>query len=351
MQKKKIGLVAIIIVVLVGITLLLFSNKSKMEHKKQQQVVLSDYPVQIYNANLKELDEVLTLSGNAIPNAEVNYVSETQGRVTAVNFDIGSRVGSGTVLAKVDDEMKQANFMTAEASYEKAKKEYERFKTLFEQKSVNEATLDQYKFALKASEAQLIIARRSLKDTKITSPIAGIVTAKYVERGAFLNIGTPIANIIDISTIKIRVQISESNLPKISIGDKIRLKSDLFPDRDFTGTIKFINPKADESHTYAVDISMSNPKGEIKPGMFFNAYFDRIVSGKALIIPRSALVGSAKEPQVYIIQDGKAYLKDIQIYRIIGDEISIKSGINNGDEVVYTGQINLKNGVKVKIVK
>lgn len=350
-MQKKSTLIIVALVIVGGIIGLLFMNKQKIEETKKKQVILTDYPVQTTKASVKQLDEVLALSGNVVANSEVNFVSETQGRVIAVNFDIGSKVGAGTVLAKVDDELKKATLMQAEASYEKAKKDYDRIKTLFEQKSMNEATLDQAKFGLQNAEAQLIMAKKAFRDTKVTSPISGVVTVKNIEKGSFLNIGTPIATIIDINTIKIRVYLSEMNIRKVTIGEKIRLKSELFPNRDFTGTIKFINPKADESHTYATDIVISNPKGDIKPGMFFTAYFDRIISGNALVIPRNALVGSAKKPQVYVVKDGKAYIRDIKIYRIVRDEISVQSGINEGEEIVYSGQINLKNGINVKVLK
>ncbi len=350
-KKKKIMLIGVLLLMLVIIIGILVYNKSKMQETKNQQVVLHDYPVQVYKADYQHIDEVLTLSGNAIANAEVNYVSETQGRVTSVNFDIGSRVGTGTLLASVDDEIKKANLMTAEANFEKAKKDYDRYKQLFDQKSINEATLDQYSLILKTSEAQYIIAKRTLKDTKVTSPISGVVTAKSIEKGSFLNIGTPIATILDINTIKIRVQVAEASINKVRIGDDVRLKSDLFLDKTFVGNVKFINPKADESHTYSVDISIQNRNSEIKPGMFFNVFFDNIQETSSLVIPRESLVGSAKEPQVYVVNDNKAMLKNIKINKISGDLIDVASGINEGDIIVTSGQINLINGSKVRIVK
>lgn len=350
MNLRKIGFAAIVIIAIGAIVGILVMNKKSIEEKKKMTVNISEYPVQVVKAEMQSINDVLSLIGTSYANTEVVFMSEVQGRVVSCNFDIGSRVGKGTVLAKVDDEVKKANVMTAEANYEKTKKDFDRYKTLVDQKSANEAQLDQARFAYKTAEAQLIIAKRQLSDTKVISPVSGVVTVKNIENGSFLNIGNPIATIIDVNTLKVKVNVSEKDIVKLAVGNKLRLKSEVFPNENFSGSIKMINPKADESHTYAVEVALANSGNKLKAGMFFNVYFDNIIKGEALTINRQALVGSTKEPKVYVVENGKSILKPIVISRIIGDKIEIASGINVGDLVVINGQLNLKNDSQVKII-
>lgn len=348
---KKIIFILIVILAIGGITGILMMNKKSMDAKKKMGVNISEYPVQIFSAQKQTVDEVLNLIGTAYPNAEVQFNSETVGRVTSVKFDVGDRVGKGSVIATVDDELKQAALISAEANYEKTKKDLERTKQLYNEKSASEAQLDAANFAYKTAESQLIIAKRQLKDTKIVCPISGTVSVKSIETGAYLNTGNPIAQIVDISTLKVRVSISEKDVIKVKVGDKVRIKTEVYPNENFTGTIKAVNPKADESHTYALDVAVANSKNNLKAGMFFTVYFDNIQKGEKLIIPRQALVGSVKEPKVYVVESGIAKLKTITIADIIGDKIEVSSGINQGEQVVISGQINLKDNSPVKIVK
>ena len=350
MSMRKIGFFAIVIIAIGAIVGILVMNKQSIEEKKKLTVNISDYPVQVVKAEMQSINDVLSLIGTSNANTEVIFMSEVQGRVVSCNFDVGSKVGKGTVLAKVDDEIKQANVITAEANLEKTKKDYDRYKTLVEQKSANEAQLDQAKFAFRTAEAQLIIAKRQLSDTKVISPVSGVVTIKNIETGSFLNIGNPIATIIDVNTLKIKVNVSEKDIVKLSVGNKLRVKTEVYPNENFNGTIKMINPKADESHTYAVEVALANAGNKLKAGMFFNVYFDNIIKGEALIIPRQALVGSTKDPKVFVVENNKSVLKSIVISRMIGEKIEIGSGINAGDLIVINGQLNLKNDSQVKII-
>jgi RND family efflux transporter MFP subunit len=348
---KKVIFISIVALVIAGIIGILAMNKKSLDDKKKQTVNMSEFPVDVEQVKMEKLDDKLALIGNSMANAEVNVLSETQGRIIALHFDIGSKISKGSVLAKVDDELKHAALLTAEATVEKAKKDYDRTLQLYNQKSANEAQLDQAKFSFKTAEAQLITAKRQYNDTKIVSPVSGVVTVKSAENGSYLNIGTPIATIIDVNSLKVRVNVSEKNIGKVKAGDQVRLKTEVYPGKEFAGSIKTIIPKADESHTYPVEISIKNNGCDLKAGMFFNVYFDKVEKGESIVIPRQSLIGGAKDPRVFVVdQSGIAKERKISIAQIIGDKIEVNSGLNVGELVVINGQLNLNDNTKVKIV-
>ncbi|OGU13700.1 MAG: hypothetical protein A2X61_01960 [Ignavibacteria bacterium GWB2_35_12] len=349
---KKILLLVFIVVVLAGVVVLLMTNKATMEKRAKSTVRLETVPVTAEKVKLSSLDEELTLVGTAYAEREVNVVSETQGRVVALYFDVGKSVGAGSLLAKVDDELKEAAYNIAEANYEKAKKDLERYKALNKEKSVNDAQLEQAVVAFKSSESQYITTKRQLEDTKVKSPISGIVTLRNVEVGTYVSTNTPVANIVDISSLKIKVNVAEKDVFKMKTGDKVEIKTDVYSEVTFIGAIKNINSKSDEAHTYPVEIEMkNNSRSPLKAGMFVNCTFNTVKSYSSLVVPRVALVGSIKSPQVYVVENNKAKLKSIVIGAIYTDIIQVLNGLQPGENVVTSGQINLQDNSSVKIVK
>jgi RND family efflux transporter MFP subunit len=349
---KKIVLLIVIIVVIAGIIILLLNNKATIEKRAKSTVTLKTIPVTVESVQYSKLDEKLTLVGTAFAEREVNVVSETQGRVIALYFDVGKNVSTGSVLVKVDDELKQAAFNIAEANYEKAKKDLERYKTLNKEKSVNDAQLEQAIVAFKSSESQYITTKRQLEDTRVKSPISGIVTSRNVEVGTYVSTNTPIANIVAISSLKVKVNVAEKDVFKMKTGDKVEIRTNVYPDLTYTGIIKNINSKSDEAHTYPIEIELKNSRqNPLKAGMFVNCTFNSVKNVSSPVIPRIALVGSIKSPQVYVVENNKAKLKNIVIGAIFSDIIQVLNGLEPGEIVVTSGQINLQDNSSVIIVK
>jgi RND family efflux transporter MFP subunit len=291
--------------------------------------------------------------GTTYGNSEVNLLSETAGRVLSIHANIGDRVSVGSVIAKVDDEIKKANLLTAEANFDKAKKDLERYEQLFKEKSANEAQLDQARLAYKLTESAKIIASRQLKDASITSPISGVITARNIEVGSVVGQNTPVATIIDVSTLKVKINVAEKDVFKLKVNDEVDVSAeDILPGSVIKGRIKNINAKADESHTYAIEITIpNNGKIQLKSGMFVRVYFNSIAKGETIVLPRDAIIGSVRNPQIYVVEGDKAYLRNILIGAESGKKVEILQGVKVGEQVVTNGQINLKDGVKVSIVK
>ncbi|TAL67482.1 MAG: efflux RND transporter periplasmic adaptor subunit [Bacteroidetes bacterium] len=349
---KKIVLIIVIVVVIAGMIILLLNNKAAIEKRAKSTVSLDTVPVTVAAVQVSPLDEKLVLVGTAYAAQEVNIVSETQGKVSAIYFDVGKNVGAGTVLVKVDDELKQAAFNIAEANYEKAKKDLERYKVLNKEKSVNDLQLEQSVVAFKSAESQYITTKRQLEDTKIKSPISGIVTSRNVEVGTYLAINTSVANVVNISSLKVKVNVAEKDVFKMKTGDKVFINTDVYPDVTYTGTIKNINSKSDEAHTYPVEIELkNNQKNPLKAGMFVNCTFNSVKTTESKVIPRIALVGSIKSPQVYVVENNTAKIKSIVLGAVYTDVIQVLDGLQEGENVVTSGQINLQENTTVKIIR
>ena len=349
---KKILVLIVVVALVFGAIGLINHNKTSMEAKAKSVEILTTFPVSTIKAKIDKIDDQLSMIGTVSPNKEVTIQTEVSGKVTQVFFDIGKHVNVGETLVKLDDEIKNANYISAEANYEKAKRDYERYEKLLASKSVTDAQFDGIKLAYKSAEAQYIITKRQLNDTKIIAPFAGIITSKNVELGAILSNNSLIANLVDISTVRVRLMMAEKDIFKLQLGEQIKLATDVYTNTDFTGKVISINSKGDEAHTYLVELQLTNnTQKPLRAGMFMRAYFNNQRKENALVIPRECLVGSIINPQVFVAENDKAILKKIAVGTISGTNMEVLSGLKEGESVINNGQINLKDGVSIKIVK
>jgi RND family efflux transporter MFP subunit len=348
---KRMKLISGVLVALAITVLILLSNKSKMQARSKTSEV-SFLPVTTEFVAKERLSETVSLVGTITANNDVAITAETQGRVTRVLANIGDYVQAGAVIVQLDDELKQASFATAEVNYEKAKKDLERYELLAKDNSVSDTQLETARLAFKSAEAQYIIARRQYNDTKIKSPISGVLTARPVDIGTMVKDNNVVANVVDISRLKVRLNISEQDAFRIKVGDKVDVGTDVYPGVTFQGRVFTISSKADDAHTYPVEVVLANnPRHPLKAGMFGRATFVSVQDHETVVIPRQALVGSTKKPQVYVVNGGIARLRDIVAGPQVGTNLEVFSGLRESETIVVSGQNNLKDSVAVTVLK
>lgn len=348
---KKVLYPVIGLALLAGMIFILLNNKAKSDAKAKVPPPKA-LAVTVAAIGRQEMSSSLELVGIFMANREVMVASETQGRVKGVGPKVGDHVSAGAILARVDDELKRAALTNAEVNYEKAKKDLERYEWMQQQNDggVADIQVDNARQTLKATEAALIIARRQYNDTRITAPISGVLTARPVEIGTTLMPGAQVATIVDISQLKVKVNVPEQDVFKLRNGDRVEIATDVYPGHTFDGVVTMIGAKADEAHTYPVEVTVSNNSHfPLKAGMFGNVIFTSLPSMKALAVPRDAIVGSVKKPQVYVVQNGMAKLRDIVVGRETGTSVEVLKGLLDGDQVVVSGQNNLRDGVAVLV--
>ncbi len=344
-------------IVLLGVSLgFIMNSQEKNETQTSTGAgTTTAHSVSVVTAAKQSISDNFSLMGTIAANNDVVVMSETQGRVVKVNAQVGDYKTAGSVLVEVDDELKEANYKAAKMNYEKAKNDLERFESLYNDKSISESQIEQARWSFQNAELQFIVARRQYRDTKITTPISGIVTARPVDIGSMLQ-GSPqpsiVANIVDISKLKVKINVAEKDVFKLTIGDNVEVTTDVYPNATFNGKVITISAKGDESHTYPVEVRIDNSKTHpLKAGMFGRVNF--MVKNKAeyIIVPREAIVGSLKNAKVYVVKDNVAKLRSIIVRKEVGTSIEILDGLNEGEIVVVNGQNNLKDNAAVIVRK
>lgn len=347
---KKTKIIAVSVLVVGTIIMVLLYNKSKMTAKSKNDI-LGAIPVSVTTVSKMQIADTHSLSGTITANNDVTIVSETEGKITAVMAKVGDYKTAGSILVQVDDELKKASYSTAEVNYEKTKKDMERFESLHQQHAVTDQQYETARFAFKSAEGQFIVARKQYNDTKITTPISGIVSARLVDVGTMIQTKMIVANIVDISRLKVKLNVAEHDVFRLIAGGKADVTTDIYPGVTFTGKIETISSKSDEAHTYPVEISLSNSKERpLKAGMFARVLFRSLSHDAVVAIPREALVGSFKKPQVFVIEHDVAKIRDLVVNAAAGTNLEVVSGLREGETVVINGQNNLKDNVAVTIV-
>ncbi|MFZ4621446.1 MAG: efflux RND transporter periplasmic adaptor subunit [Bacteroidota bacterium] len=343
-------------VVLLGVSLgFIMNNQPSNDPQSTAPAGISTASsVSVITAAKQNVMERFSSVGTITANNDVAIISETQGRVVKVYTEVGDYKKAGSVLVEVDSELKEAAYKAAKVSYEKAKNDLTRFEELYKEKSISDSQMEQARWAFQTAEAQYIVARRQLSDTKITTPISGIVTARNVNIGSFVQ-GAPqstvVANVVDISKLKVKLNIAEKDVFRLKAGSKVEITTDVFPNTAFTGTITTISAKGDEAHTYPVEVVMDNSKQQLKAGMFAHITFNPQSSSNALVIPREAIVGSMKDAKVYVVKNNVASLRSVTVGKSFGISVEVLKGLNEGESVVVNGQNNLKDNASVVVRK
>ncbi len=348
---KKIKYSVLLIAGFVLIVGILLHNRSKIKAAENIEVV-DAYPVNVDTVNLIQLTNHLNLVGTIQANNDVPIVSEAQGKVTGVYAQVGDYKRAGSILIQIENDLELAAFKTTEVNYRKAQKDLERYQALYQEKSVTDSQLENAKLALQSAEAQYISSKKAYEDTKIVTPISGIVTSRNVNLGNYVPNHSTVAEVVDIATLKTMINVSEQDVFNLKVGDKVQITTDVYPAVTFEGRIKTISDKGDASHSYPVEVDLSNSKEHpLKAGMFAHVIFNPVLKTKSLVIPRDALLGSVKDAQAYVVENGAAKLRSLIIGNSSNNYLEVLSGLKVGDVVVVNGQNNLKENFKVKIVK
>lgn len=346
-MKNRIISIIIIVLVIVGAGALLKRSHDKINAGKAN-LISSEVVVSTAIVGESSTGTTLSLTGTLTPYTEVAVAAQTAGQITSMKAELGQKVSKGNVLAHIDNQMKELALETALLNFDKQKRDLARYESLYKGGTVTTQQMDDARMAYANATIQLKQAKKQLEDATVTAPISGVITEKSAEMGAYTNMGSPIVRIVDISRLKIRMNVSESNVYKLNVGDNANVVCDVYPDKTFTGKINFIASKGDDSHNYPVEVTISN-NGKLKAGTFANVIVNIPGKGNSLSIPREALLGSSRNAKVYIVKDGKAQTRDITVAGGNEKVLFVSNGLTIGEQVVTAGQINLIDGMSVSI--
>ncbi|UXP33448.1 efflux RND transporter periplasmic adaptor subunit [Reichenbachiella agarivorans] len=351
-NKSKITKIAIAVgvIVLLGAWSIhtLLGNSEEVEKKVYVRDFAIKVPVkvaQVSNQNLKESRRYL---GSFKANKEITITSQTQGEVIGIYAEEGVKLKKNSLIARVDSEQIDFQLIAANAAYQDAKREFERYEKLTKQNAVADINLEKAALQLATAESQLKILQKQQSHTRIKVPFAGTLVKREFDLGSVLAPGMPLGTLIDISELKLVISIPEEKIRAFKEGDDLTVHSDVYPTQTYAGVVTAVSAKADKAHKFDVQIKIKNSdEYPLKSGMYGWVEHQYGNQSESLSIPVTALMGSSKDASVFKVVDGKAQLQNIQIGIRTEDFIEVKKGLQANETVVTNGQINLSDGIIV----
>lgn len=339
--------------------------------------------VEVGEVRRGSVEENISAVGSLMARRTVEIAPKIGGRIERILVQVGDRVRQGQLVAQLDsreleEELReaQASLRVAEANLkgEQAelldlKRKVERTKQLFEKRFVSRQELDTLNSESSAAAAQVELARAQivqmrsrlanaklkLSEVQLTAPFAGYIDRRRVDPGAMVNVGTPIASLVDIGRVKVIIPVVERDYPRISIGQGVGVTCDAYPGRRFAGKVARLAPVLNEAtRTGEVEIEVDNSSGQLKPGMFARVEIAIDRRHDVLLVPEGALIKTPSGHGVYRIVDGEAKNPSVKLVAVQAGasragETEIRGALKTGERIVTLGANLLKDGQRVSI--
>jgi len=346
---KKAIYIVVSIALLAILVIWLALNKRKVEAKvyrfdNQQEVLIT-----IDTVKLKDLSSEKRYPGIFEPNREVKVMADLSGKVIRMNVDLGDYLRTGALVAQLDNELLKLQLEGIQVQIAGYEKDVDRYRILVEAEAIQAIQLEKTELALQSALVQQKTLQEQINRTTIRAPFDGIVTQKFTEVGAVVAMSMPIIQLTDISSLKLNLTIPESDLRDFQVGQQLSVSSDIYPDLFFPGNIVMVGSRGDASHNFLVQIKIVNTRDRLlKAGMFGWVTVNKGHNQSLPTIPVKALFGSSLHQQVYVVEQGKVTIRDIEVDFQNTDFSAVSAGLRPGEIVVTSGFINLKNGSNVK---
>ncbi|MCH5213863.1 MAG: efflux RND transporter periplasmic adaptor subunit [Muribaculaceae bacterium] len=288
-----------------------------------------------------------------------NISSSMPNRIKEIYVDEGMNVSKGQKLVVLDDvnivgyETQVAN---AKANLDNVQTNYNRAVELFKIGGGTKQNVDAMETQLITAKNNLASAERTLRNarenTVLTAPISGVVTARNYDPGDMTG-ALPILTIAKVQPVKVVASISESEFSKVHKGMKADCTFDTYGDQVFEGTVSMVSPTIDtSSRTFGIEVLLPNPDSKVLPGMFGRITLN-LGEARHVVVPDKAVVkqpGSGNQ-YVYVYKDGKVTYNKVELGQRIDNAYEIISGVEDGAQVVVSGQSKLADGMEVRVAK
>lgn len=294
----------------------------------------------------------LEVSGNVEPLRVVGVNAQVGGALVAVAVEEGDFVREGQVLARMDDREIAAQAASAVASWEVARDALARARQLRERQVITEAEYERDRAAEAAARAALDGVRARRGYTVIRAPMAGVITEKQVESGDVVGAQNRLFSIADLSTLVVRVGVSELEVGTLRPGQEVRVGLDAYPGQRFPARIRRIFPAADAgTRLVPVEVALTGEGARAaRPGYLARVAFALGEREGVVLIPASAVMGAAGAQNVFVVREGRAERRPVETGLSSEGLLEIVSGLQEGEAVVVTGNNNLRNDAEVRVV-
>ena len=364
LRKKLKPAIAVVVLAAAGAIVfgLRASNADKDPPKAPEGVRTFEFaPGDVAELTREALGRSIPVSGSMRPVLQATVRSKVAAEVARIHVQEGERVIAGAPLATLDtgdlkarNDAQAAAVAEARARVDLAKKNQANSHALLEKSFISQNAYDSVDNALQvaranlqSAEAQSAITQRALSDAQVKAPFSGIVAKRYVNVGDKLSPDMPVAQVVDLSRMEMEAPIPVGEIPYVKVGQEIAFQVDGFQGRSFTGKVELVNASAEAgSRSISAFVTLPNPDGALKGGMFANGTLATKTGAEVDVIPVSAVIEEGGQSYVHVVKNGKVERRTV----ILGAKntergvVAVREGLERGVAVITVKAEGLKPG-------
>jgi len=327
-------------------TLMLLCSCGKGEKTANATVKEEKPKVKLASVKAENVDQLQEFTATVESDIKNNIAPSSPVRIEKIFVEVGDQVRKGQKLVQMD----VSSLNQVKAQLDNLKIEFARIDELYKVGGASKSEWDAKKMNLDMIQTSY---SNLLRNTSLTSPISGVVTARNYDSGDMYSGGIPVLTVEQITPVKLLINISEDYFTKVKRGMTAKIKLDVYGDEEFTGKVSLIYPTIDNTtRTFPIEIKVANGGQKVRPGMFARVTLS-FGSMEHVVVPDRAVVkqtGSGAR-YVYVYNDGKVSYNKVVLGRRMGTEYELISGVPNNSQVVIAGQVHLNNGAAVDVEK
>lgn len=333
--------------------------------KSAENAAGSPTEVRLAQATERSMPRYLRVTGELQGMQDTQVAADTAGKVTEAPVERGSPVKAGDILARVDERGAEISLREAEASVALAlarltlaRNEAERNAPLVQTKAIADADFRKLEADQAAREAELAVAearrdlaRKTLADSVIRAPFAGLVAERHVQPGAYVSANTRIARVVEVARLRLVLNVPETAVGSVREGQAVEFTTAAYPGDTFTGIVRFLGGAVRESaRDLIVEAEVQNGDGRLKPGLFADARV-RVGEARVVALPAEALRSEGNRRSVFLVENGTLVERLVEVGETFAGWSEVRSGLRAGETVVLSPGREAADGRPVKIVQ
>ena len=343
-MKKSFQLAAVLVAAMLGAC---SGGEEKKAETTAAETVIEKPTVKLATVTSRDVEQIGEYTATVEAEAKNNIAPTAPGRISQIFVEVGDYVRKGQKLVQMD----AANLTQLKLQLDNQETEFKRVDELYKVGGASKAEWDAAKTNLDVRKSAY---NNLLENTQLVSPLNGVVTARNFDNGdLYTSTQMPVLVVEQIAPVKLMVNVSEPNFPKVTKGMPVTIKLDVYEGEEFEGKVSLVYPTINAAtHTFPVEVTLANANQRVRPGMFARVTMN-FGSKNHVVVPDMAVVKRAGsgDRYVYVYNNGKVSYNKVELGRRIGTEYELISGVDNNSQVVIAGQTRLADGVEVEVIQ
>ena len=324
-------------------------NDQRKEEKSKNKPLKAATLVEVVLAEKKELTEYVSTTGELLADEATQLGAEVSGIVNSIKFEEGQLVKKGELLLVLNNQDLQAELKEQKANLSLAEKKLERNRQLYQAKGISKDVLEETETTVESLKAKVQNLEADLGKTQVKAPFDGLVGLRNVSVGDYLAQNNSFAQLVDLKPIKISFALAEKYQNVIKVGDSIQFESPSLSTAN-KAAVFAVEPMVESaSRTIQAKARYSNQDGALIPGGFVTVRYQVEDFDQAILIPNQAIIPELDGKKVYVIKKGKVQAQKVVSGIRRADQIQILEGLNEGDSVVSSGLLQIREGIPVRV--